>query len=298
MMIDAQFAQHIDWHRTVGLQLDMINSQAPPGRNEFYDRMLAQHVRDRRCIDIGFGTGLLSMLAVKHGAEHIEAWEQDRDVFELGRKIIHELHLQHRISLHHGRFNAAGLESQDRVVFHEIIGSCIWNEGLRQALPLEADVILPSSIMCEFDVLRVPASRVQEVFFPPREFRPGVITVPGFQDLVQKAIDSTPHRCHKHLDIVQKLAPLLGTDRWSFYHYDFAARTLGGTYFDHIPQAYAKQYEINLDANENMILYPRITVQHQHNRLHWGWYDPMIIEQSGVYEIEQDFNDGLFTYRC
>ena len=101
-MIDAHFIQRLDWHRTVGLQLGMINSQEPPGRNQFYDRMLGKHVRHRRCIDIGFGTGLLTMLAIKHGAEHVEAWEKDRDVFELGLRLIHNLHLDHRISLHLG----------------------------------------------------------------------------------------------------------------------------------------------------------------------------------------------------
>jgi hypothetical protein len=294
-MIDAQFVQHIDWHRTVGLQLGMINNQEPPGRNQFYDRMLACHVRDRCCVDIGFGTGLLSMLAVKHGAEHIEAWEQDRDVFELGLRIILKLGLQHRISLHHGKFNAASLEDRDRVVFHEIIGSRIWNEGLRRALPLEANVVLPPQIICEFDVLLVDQDKVQEVFFPKRRFLPGVITVPGFDELVQQAIDCTPHRCLKHLEVLHQLAPVINTDRWSFYDYNFSAGTVGGIYFDHIPQAYVQQYEIKLGANENMILYPRITLQHGQDRLHWGWYDPIIIDRAGIYEIEQDFDDGLFT---
>jgi hypothetical protein len=295
-MIDAQFVQHIDWHRTVGLQLGMINGQNPPGRNLFYDRMLAQHVRDRRCIDIGFGTGLLSMLAIKHGAEHVEAWEQDRDVFELGLRVIHHLRLDHRISLHHGRFNAASLESQDRVVFHEIVGNRIWNEGLRQALPIGADALLPPMIICEFDVLCVDTAKARDVFFPPRKFQPGVETMLGFDDTIQHMIDATPHRGHKHTDVLNQLCAIHRADRWSFYQCDFTTRTVNGTNFDQIPKNHVCQYQIDLAADETMILYPRITLQHQHDRLHWGWYDPIIIDRAGSYEIEQDFDDGWFTF--
>lgn len=294
-MFDAQFVQHLDWHRTVGLQLGMINSQEPPGRNQFYDRMLAAHVRDRCCVDIGFGTGLLSMLAIKHGAQHIEAWEQDRDVFELGMRVISELGLNRRISLHHGRFNAAGLESQDCVVFHEIVGSRIWNEGLRNALPLEADTLLPPKITCEFDVLHVHANRVQQVFYPDRQFQPGVITVPGFDAAIQTAINATPNRNIKHASVLHQLAPINHRDHWHFYDYDFSTRALNGAYFERIPQEFMKQYKIDMRDDENVILYPRITLRHQQDSLHWGWYDPIIVDRSGVYEIEQDFDHGLFT---
>lgn len=297
-MIDAQFIQHIDWYRSVGLQLGMINSQEPPGRNQFYDRMLRQHVKHRRCIDIGFGTGLLSMLAIKHGAEHVEAWEKDRDVFELGLHMIHHLRLDHRISLHHGRFNAASLEDRDRVVFHEIVGSRIWNEGLRQALPLEADVCLPPEIICEFDTVRASRDRVRQVFFPPRLFDPGVETVTGFDAALQAIINATPDRRLKHQDALRGLTPLVDAQRWPFYHINFAMPRINGGEIDSIPDSHLQQYEIKLDADEAMVLWPRITLMHAGDRLHWGWYDPIIVDRSGVYDIEQDFSDGIFTLRA
>ena len=295
-MIDAHFIQRLDWHRTVGLQLGMINSQEPPGRNQFYDRMLGKHVRHRRCIDIGFGTGLLTMLAIKHGAEHVEAWEKDRDVFELGLRLIHHLHLDHRISLHHGRFNAASLEDRDRVVFHEIIGNRIWNEGLRHALPLNADVCLPPEVVCEFDAVRVSRERVREVFFPPRLFDPGVETVPDFDRTLQSIIDATPDRSLKYRDVLHRLAPLTDTQRWPFYHINFAMPRINGREIDSIPDSHLQQYEIKLENDEAMVLWPRITLMHAGDRLHWGWYDPIIIDQTGVYEIEQDFDDGMFSF--
>lgn len=297
-MFDGQFVQHLDWQRTVGLQLGMINGQEPPGRNVFYDRMLKDHVRDRCCVDIGFGTGLLSMLAIKHGAEHVEAWECDRDVYELGRAVIHQLQLDHRISLHHGRFNAGSLESTDRVVFHEIVGSRIWNEGLRSALPLAADVVLPAVIRCEFDLITASRDRVERLFFQPRRFEPGVVTVPGFQETIQAMIDVTPVRGHKHRDILNQLGTIHSADRWRFYEIDFDRCVINGDRFDHIPACHERRYQIDMEPHQAVIMYPRISIRYRDIGLHWGWHDPIIVDESGSYTIDQDFNDGAFTLRC
>ena len=66
--------KEIDWYNHDGVNLSMINDFM---RNQFYDRVLSKHVTNQNCTDVGFGTGLLSMIALKHGATHVRAFEVD-----------------------------------------------------------------------------------------------------------------------------------------------------------------------------------------------------------------------------
>jgi len=83
------FLDQIDFENHNGVYLPMINDAA---RNQFYDRILTE-VRDQDCVEIGFGTGFLSMLALKHGARSIVAYESDPVRYELGCKVIELLKL-------------------------------------------------------------------------------------------------------------------------------------------------------------------------------------------------------------
>ena len=96
------FLNRIDWHNHDGVNLGMINDFM---RNQFYDRILSRYVKDQDCTDIGFGTGLLSMLALKHGARHVRAFESDRDRYQLGCKIIEQLNLTDWIELINERYD-------------------------------------------------------------------------------------------------------------------------------------------------------------------------------------------------
>ena len=99
-----EFLKRIDWHNHDGVNLGMINDFM---RNQFYDRILSRYVRDQQCTDIGFGTGLLSMLALKHGAKHIRAFESDPDRFQLGCEIISRLGLHDQIDRKSTRLNSS-----------------------------------------------------------------------------------------------------------------------------------------------------------------------------------------------
>mgnify|MGYP000270922000 CR=1 FL=1 len=79
------FLSRIDWHNHDGVNLGMINDFM---RNQFYDRILSRYVANQRCTDIGFGTGLLTMLALKHGAEHVQAFEKSASLFLKSKYVI------------------------------------------------------------------------------------------------------------------------------------------------------------------------------------------------------------------
>lgn len=116
------------WLTDDGINIPMILDHT---RNQFYDKIFKNSVQDQLCIDIGFGTGFLSMLALKHGAKHILAFEADQSRFFLGKEIICELGLQDRVELVHQKFDKNQVDiARNRIIFHEIIANQMWDEGL------------------------------------------------------------------------------------------------------------------------------------------------------------------------
>ena len=68
-------------------------------RNEVYDAMLRRHAPGRRILDIGTGTGLLAMMAVRAGAEHVYACEINENKADLARDIIAKNGMSDKITL-------------------------------------------------------------------------------------------------------------------------------------------------------------------------------------------------------
>ncbi len=113
-------------------------------RNRFYDKLLEQ-CKDKVCAEIGFGTGLLTMIALKNGAKHIYAFESDPLMFEIGSDILSALNSTDKVTLindvYEDKYNTD-------LVFHEIIGRRLWDENIKgmksrsQIIPgnLKADI--------------------------------------------------------------------------------------------------------------------------------------------------------------
>lgn len=135
----------VDWNCDNGIAVGMIGDL---NRNQFYDRVLKE-VADRRCVDIGFGTGLLSFLAIKHGAKHVTAFESNTERYRLGIRLIEKMNLQDRITLVNARFSADKLTDQE-LIFQEIFDQEFWADGLAYCAVDHDLPILPSKYMCEF----------------------------------------------------------------------------------------------------------------------------------------------------
>jgi predicted RNA methylase len=86
----------LDWKFDNGISTYMTTDK---DRNQFMDRVLARTVKDKNCLDIGFGTGLLSFLAVKHGAKHVTAFEFNYERYLLGQYLIEKMGLQDQTSI-------------------------------------------------------------------------------------------------------------------------------------------------------------------------------------------------------
>lgn len=295
MTQNKTFLQNLNWERDQGIQLAMINGNRPQGRNQFYDKILQENVSKQRCIDIGFGTGLLSMLAIKHGATHVEAWEENEDRYALGRYIIKKLNLQNKICLFHGSYNHHENNADNKIVFHEIIGANIWNESLRNSLPLNAKLVLPGIMHVDLDIVGLEKSTYQMAFMTKRIFDPGVELVTGFTDLVQSLIDQTPQKNHFRESLFDNSIANTLIKSLPYYTIDFNKLLINNKKFDCIPNRFSKSFEFTVDDDQVWLLYPRIHIEHDNHKLHWGWYRPIVVDQSGNYNIEQSFAHGNFT---
>src|SRR4051794_9910292 len=112
-----------DYHRS--LLADRV-------RLERFDEALRQRITPGDgVVDIGAGTGILSMLACRAGARRVYAIEQG-DVAELARSAIQHNGLSDRIILLRGNSTHLSLPEPADVLVGEILGNMGLNEGILQ----------------------------------------------------------------------------------------------------------------------------------------------------------------------
>jgi hypothetical protein len=186
------FLKNIDWHNHDGVNLGMINDFV---RNQFYDRILSRYVKDQHCTDIGFGTGLLSMLALKHGAARIRAFEIDNDRYQLGCEIINRLKLSDRVELINERYDRN--YSTTPVTFTETVNGNLWWEGLWNSLPPHNSqgIFLPGQYFLEMWAVEIPevfAQRLSRSDQSRQFFAPGVDVDPEFVSVVNSLMNKSP----------------------------------------------------------------------------------------------------------
>lgn len=223
--------QNLDWDHDIGLNLKMLNDVYCPGRNIFYSQILSDHVGGRCCVEAGFGTGILTLLALGHGAAKIESWEMDPRVYALASFVIDQLKLRDRVNLVHDKFAREAIDSSKQIFFHEILSSNIWGEGLRAACPLDYDLILPGTVSVFFEKIILSRETFESIWLPKRTFDPKISVYPGFTEIIQNLLDHTPVKTIKRKDL-----KLTGVNL-DFYQIDFNAKTLNDKKIDDIPES-------------------------------------------------------------
>ncbi|MFY0602150.1 MAG: tetratricopeptide repeat protein [Cyclobacteriaceae bacterium] len=102
-------------------------------RNEAYDRLLKKFVTPESVIlDIGTGSGLLAMMAARHGAKHIYACEQSLYVSEVAKEIIAKNGFSDKITLFSNKSNHVlphHLEERPNLIIGEIFDPAMVGEG-------------------------------------------------------------------------------------------------------------------------------------------------------------------------
>ena len=151
--------QRLRWERDNGVYLPMLEDTA---RNQFYDNVFSKTVNNKNCIDVGFGTGLLSLLAIKHGAKHITAYEHDHNRYLLAKHIVSHLELEDRITLVNKLFVPSEVTASHEILFHETIDSNLWVDGLFGLLPSQLP-ILPEKYSCDFYLIEITPSEYDQI---------------------------------------------------------------------------------------------------------------------------------------
>ncbi len=120
-------------------------------RNDAYLAMINRYAKGRRILDIGTGTGLLAMMAVRAGAEHVYACEVNPNKADLARDIIAQNGMADAITV----LNAYSLDlDKDRdlgggvdAVLSELYTANIIGESLIQAMAhAQKELTVPGAI--------------------------------------------------------------------------------------------------------------------------------------------------------
>jgi hypothetical protein len=323
---------NVDWLNDDGVNLPMINDVV---RNVFYDKILSSSVKGKKCCEVGFGTGLLSLLALKHGATRIIAYEKDPGRFELGQEIIKQLKLTDRIELRNELANTENIETTGcDVVFHEIIHQALWAEGLWLIKPLRSGMeYVPGTYFFEMYATEISDTTVdgfQNGDETLEYFNPGIDIDTNFINLINNFITHNDSK---------KLKPIIDDDQlilpdWNKIHKDWSWNP------GHVFRSYPKQLlckytvdynarkmtfvdsngtrEADLDSNSlcqmmidtsawrnlNLMLEPRFGLQHNHERLYiddcrnWGAEIPRIfIKPTSNLLFTQNFDGTNGTFR-
>jgi hypothetical protein len=302
------FLNNIDWHNHDGVNIGMINDFM---RNQFYDRILSTEVKDCVCTDIGFGTGLLSMIALKHGASHVRAFESDYNRYLLGKEIIQQLGLDDKISLFNERYTHD--HESTPVTFTETVNGNLWWEGLWTSLPKNQETkFLPGEYFLEIWAVPIPESFAQGLCRPGSNseyFSPGIDIDNNFISTVNQLAKWSAPLTQINLEpgIVQ-FERQQETD-WGWIPYMRAVQigTLAAEYSTSTYDESRSCYDLCINtaqwANQTILIVPRAGMKHIDNKLyldtgHWGPTEsPILLHQpQGQLIIKHNVKDGTVAY--
>lgn len=94
------FLRNLNFQSGFGVDLAMIN-YAP--RNIFYKKCL-KDIKGKTVLDVGSGTGILSVMAVDSGADKVYAFEIDKKNYELSKHLVETAGLSDKIKIFHNDF--------------------------------------------------------------------------------------------------------------------------------------------------------------------------------------------------
>lgn len=298
--------ENLNWHADNGIFLPMINDYV---RNQFYDRILRRYVKNQLCTDIGFGTGLLSLIALKHGAEHIRAFESDWTRYQLGQEIIRRCGLQTRIDLINDQYD--NTVTATAVTFTETVDHNLWGEGAWSSLPPNADtVFLPGQYFlevwaCEID-LAFAVGLVNSS--ASHGFRPGIDLADDFVAVVNDLSGGqAADPCVLDAGSMYVLQERCTAWGWTPYTNAVQHGTCVGRYSvsQWQPDVISQNIQVSTQTwrNSIVLIVPRVGMQQDEDKLyldtgHWGRVDDPVLLCKPIADlnISHDLRTGLINY--
>lgn len=168
--------------------LPMINDVL---RNKFYKNVL-QDVKGKHCLEIGFGSGILSILALEHGAKSIVAYEEMEDTYNLGVEIIESLGLQNKITLISGQFTADKMSRHTNIdcIFTETINHTLWGESLLNVIDSTLPEIIPNKYFLEVHAIEISDNYAKRLLTNDNSIcNPGIAIDERFSKTINKILN-------------------------------------------------------------------------------------------------------------
>ena len=284
--------------------LPMINDLV---RNSFYKTIL-QDTKDKVCLEIGFGSGILSILAIEAGAKHIVAYEEDLETFDLGTKVITELNLQDKITLIGERFESNKISNHDNIdcIFTETINHTLWGESLLDALQhnVKLPKIIPNNYFLELHAIEVSNNYAKRLLTNDNSIcNPGIDVNERFSKTINKILNK------KEVELVPGMHGL------TFINLDQILDVCN--IHDRIPeQSYTidinqpislettVDWNIDLESNKNYLFILRTGMQYKEHKLYtdvcdnWGAFAQyaLVVDANNKFNLKQNFSDGNFVF--
>ena len=297
------FLDRVDFEQHDGVYLPMLNDIS---RNHFYDQILTE-VHDQHCVEIGFGTGLLSMLALKHGARSIVAYESEPDRYRLGCEVVKILGLRNKVTLLNQRYTH-DCKHNATVVFTETVDDNIWGEGLYNSLPRQpGKQFLPGQYFLEIYAVPMSTDIACNVIctHEKNHFFPGVDVDTQFVTYINLLLSKKYNkRIKSKIGLppgVTELTPMPAYIDWA------TNNNYAGQYVVDANASFVDNPVRTLQvdtADQPVLIVPRAGMQHGSNRLyldtgHWKPpANPAVINAlNSRVTVEHDLRTGKITYK-
>lgn len=169
-----------------GVFLPMINDTA---RNKFYDRAIKLAVPGKTVVDIGTGTGILSILAARAGATKVYAVEQDQSRAEYAQSMFERTGLNTVIEVIHDNFLNTTIPAD--IYVSETINTQIFGENILEIAEYarkHSGTFIPSQFEITAEVYdNHPIFVLCQARSDAFEFQPDISVDPAYEDAIESS---------------------------------------------------------------------------------------------------------------